>query len=446
MPTEVYYRLPSWNSLQNTMKKWHLLAPVCICAPRHWTPQIISFQPADARMPSVPVLSNTQLYLTGGHSKMVCQTLSLVVHILIYYIDNAYGMEPSVPEYTRDWVRARGRNIEPTSLTSLTRGGDSIVCLWDVQWPAIQGQTPYNFLASIEHCPNLDKEESAFIDIFGLDWSPDGNFLASCCGDSIVRIWSRTAGKLIYSEKVHRATVVQVRWSPDGQYLASGSVDTTICLIDFKTRVIVRRYNDIGGAYRLAGLYSLVKLQRVGSVSAVTWLNDHSFIATTSDGVIRIYQTSTAAVFRIFRGHALGELPQIQLNSNRKALISASEDMTARIWNVTPLKAIFNSDKQEMEPAEGSVGGQSGQDCIMILKGHSSDLWEAAWCPSADGSPEKFVATYVLRHFRNTSPDNFLDVQPTTRRVFGRWHRANASRLLTITGLHPSKHRHQFQP
>jgi len=73
--------------------------------------------------------------------------------------------------------------------------------------------------------------------------------------------------------------------------------------------------------------------------------------------------------------------------------------MTARIWNVTPLKNIFNSDKQEMEPAEGSVGGQSGQDCLVVLRGHTSDLWEAAWCPSPDGSAEKFVATYVLTIF-----------------------------------------------
>ena len=147
--------------------------------------------------------------------------------------------------------------------------------------------------------------------------------------------------------------------------------------------------------YRLARLYYFIKTQRIGPVSTLTWFNDHSFIATTSDGVIRIYQTSSAAAFRIFRGHAPGELPSIQLNSNRKALISVSEDMTARIWNITPLKSIYNQEKQEMEPAEGSVGGQSGQDCLVVLKGHSSDVWEAAWCPSADGTSEKFVATYV---------------------------------------------------
>ena len=190
---------------------------------------------------------------------MVCQTLLPLVYILIHHIDNAYGMESSIFEYTRNWVRVLGRSIELTALTRPTRGGDSIVCLWEVQWPASQGRTSYNLLASIEHCPNeasLEKEESGFIDIFGLDWSPDGNFLASCCGDSIVRIWSKATGKLIYSEKVHRATVVQVRWSPDGQYLASGSLDTTICLIEFKTKGIVRRYNDIGGEYRLIELWS----------------------------------------------------------------------------------------------------------------------------------------------------------------------------------------------
>ena len=252
VPMEVYCRLPSRNNLEKMMKKWHPPALVRVYASGYQALQGFLPQPTVDRMPSAPSLSNTpQLYLTDGHNKMVCLVLPLVVCALIYHIGNAHGMESSVLKCTCNWVRLRRRNTEPTRLTRLTRGGDSIVCLWEIQWPTPQGQTPFSLLTSIEHCP---KEEGDFIDIFGLDWSPDGNYLASCCGDSIVRVWSKVMGKLIYAEKVHRATVVQVRWSPDGQYLASGSVDTTICLIDFKTKGIARRYNDIGGRYRLAEL------------------------------------------------------------------------------------------------------------------------------------------------------------------------------------------------
>ena len=114
---EVYYLLPTWNSLRDTMKKWHLPVLVCCCVPEYLTPQSVSSYPADDRMPSAPILStSTQLYLTGGHTKMVCQMPFQLPYVLIHHIDNAYGMESSVSEYTRDWVRVR-QSIEPTKLT-----------------------------------------------------------------------------------------------------------------------------------------------------------------------------------------------------------------------------------------------------------------------------------------------------------------------------------------
>ena len=88
------------------MKKWHPLALVRVCG--YQMIQGFSLRPADHRIAPAPVLSDsTQLYLTGGHSKMVCQTSLRVVCVLIYHIDNAYGMESNVSEYTRDRVRTR---------------------------------------------------------------------------------------------------------------------------------------------------------------------------------------------------------------------------------------------------------------------------------------------------------------------------------------------------
>ncbi len=89
------------------MKKWH--PPVLVRIFGYQKTQSFSLRPADHRIPPAPVLSDsTQLYLTGGHSKMVCQTPLRVVCVHIYHTDNAYGMESNVSEYTRDWVRTRG--------------------------------------------------------------------------------------------------------------------------------------------------------------------------------------------------------------------------------------------------------------------------------------------------------------------------------------------------
>ena len=63
--------------------------------------------------------------------------------------------------------------------------------------------------------------------IWGVDWSPFGNHIASCGIDSTVQIWDAASASHIYTYFGHSSTVWSALWSPNGQLIASVSNDGT---------------------------------------------------------------------------------------------------------------------------------------------------------------------------------------------------------------------------
>ncbi|HMF15480.1 MAG TPA: hypothetical protein VKE94_24370, partial [Gemmataceae bacterium] len=59
--------------------------------------------------------------------------------------------------------------------------------------------------------------------VHGLDFSPDGRFLATASEDQTVRVWDVKTGKEVVPSRGHRAAVFSVAFSPDGNRLVSGS-------------------------------------------------------------------------------------------------------------------------------------------------------------------------------------------------------------------------------
>jgi WD40 repeat protein/tRNA A-37 threonylcarbamoyl transferase component Bud32 len=68
-----------------------------------------------------------------------------------------------------------------------------------------------------------------------LDWSPDGRWLASGAWSGSVYVWDATgaggADPVLYIDLAHLAPVVAIAWSPDSTALASGSHDGTVRIL-----------------------------------------------------------------------------------------------------------------------------------------------------------------------------------------------------------------------
>lgn len=73
------------------------------------------------------------------------------------------------------------------------------------------------------------------LEINSIAFSPDGKLLASCGGDTTVRIWAVPTGRQIHRLKGHTKSVRSVAFSPDGRTVASAGEDGVILLWDLRS-------------------------------------------------------------------------------------------------------------------------------------------------------------------------------------------------------------------
>lgn len=71
--------------------------------------------------------------------------------------------------------------------------------------------------------------------LYGMDFSPDGKFLATGWTSGEIRVLDTATGKRIQTLKGHTADVIFITYSPDGKILASASRDQTIRIWDTAT-------------------------------------------------------------------------------------------------------------------------------------------------------------------------------------------------------------------
>ena len=68
--------------------------------------------------------------------------------------------------------------------------------------------------------------------IASVAFSPNGQFIATGCLDSTVRIWEVSTGHMVETLRGHKDSVYSVAFTPDGKELVSGSLDKTLKLWD----------------------------------------------------------------------------------------------------------------------------------------------------------------------------------------------------------------------
>jgi WD40 repeat protein len=138
---------------------------------------------------------------------------------------------------------------------------EPIVVIWDSQSGEALEVVPFESNAGIT----------------GLDWSPDGQFLAASDTQGIVRVWERDNWGLSLSFQSRGTSLNSLDWSPDGRYLASGSWSGSIYVWDAT--------NQSGPE---AVLY--LDLAHLAPVVAIAWSPDSTTLASGShDGTLRVW-------------------------------------------------------------------------------------------------------------------------------------------------------------
>jgi eukaryotic-like serine/threonine-protein kinase len=165
-------------------------------------------------------------------------------------------------------------------------------------------------------------------DIYDLDISKDGKWLATASADYSVKIWELPSLSQVASLEGHQGRVRSVRFSPDGSLVASGSNDATAILWDWASGSVKFQLSDHAEA-----------------VYGVRFSPDGQTLATCSrDESIKLWEVATGQLTRSIVGHRF-TIYDLDFSPNGQRLVSGAHDKTLKFWdlNIPTAQEIFEN-------------------------------------------------------------------------------------------------------
>jgi WD40 repeat protein len=169
--------------------------------------------------------------------------------------------------------------------------------------------------------------------VTSLALSADGKRLVTGAAgeiDSSVRLWDVATGKELMKMH-HRDAVISVQISKNGNWLATGSFDNS-----------ARLWEVADGKITFLGPEQIITCKHDRHVSSAKLSNDGKWLVTTSweKGVVHCWDAATGKHVRVIRAHA-NVIQCTALSSDSSLLVTASEDLTVRFWDLASGKERF---------------------------------------------------------------------------------------------------------
>ncbi len=172
--------------------------------------------------------------------------------------------------------------------------------------------------------------------MWSVKFSPDNSLLASASFDFSFKLWNAADGKLVWDNKEHKETVVDIAFSHDGKMLASTSDDKTIKLWNVAERKLIRTMKVAEHVQSVAFSPDDKRLMTGGRDKPMIgeFLQEIFGDSKFNPGVsARLWDIETGTLLQTFSKHG-NDVMDVACSNNGKWIATASADQTVELWEL----------------------------------------------------------------------------------------------------------------